>query len=446
MAAKTGMFGNQFNQGMLANRRSFLQVGMVGGLGLTLGDFFRLEAQADATPAKNGSKKAPAQSIIHIFLPGGIAHQDTFDPKPLAPIEYRGELGVVKTNVEGVFFNEYLKQTAQVADKITVCRSMTHGEAAHERGTHNMFTGYRPSPALVFPSFGSVISHEQGVRNNLPPYICIPSMPTNFAGSGYLSSAFGPFSLGSDPANPGFTVQDLNLPGGVNEKRFTNRRNLLAAVNDHFANKEKDDGLQAMDTFYQRAYNLISSEKARAAFNINLEPNPIRDEYGRNAAGQRMLLARRLVQSGVRFVSLTYGGWDMHNNIKGGMAGSLPAFDQAFATLIRDLDRTGMLDSTVVMVSSEFGRTPKINASAGRDHWPKVFSVVLAGGGVKKGYVYGTSDSTATEPEDNPLTVEDLAMTVYSLIGIDATKKLMAPGNRPIDIVREGAIRKDLIA
>src|SRR5207302_605210 len=168
--------------------------------------------------------------------------------------------------------------------------------------------------------------------------------------------------------------------------------------------------------------------------------------YGRNAAGQRMLMARRLVASGVRFVSLTYGGWDMHTTIKAGMAGQLPEFDKAFATLIRDLDRTGLLDSTLVMVSSEFGRTPKVNGTAGRDHWPKVFSVVLAGGGIKRGFVYGTSDSTASEPENDPLTVEDMAMTVYRQIGIDATKKLMAPGNRPIDIVREGSIRKELIA
>src|SRR5439155_23341719 len=180
-------------------------------------------------------------------------------------------------------------------DKITVSRSMTHGEAAHERGTHNMFTGYRPSPALTYPSMGSVVSHELGVRNNLPPYVCIPSMPTNFAGSGYLSSAFAPFSLGSDPANPGFTVQDLALPGGVDDKRFTTRRTMLDAVNDHFATKEKADGLEAMDTFYQRAFSLISSQKAREAFNINAEPAPIRDEYGRHPAGQRMLLARRLV-------------------------------------------------------------------------------------------------------------------------------------------------------
>jgi hypothetical protein len=424
-------------------RRAFLHVGWVGALGLSLGDFFRLQA---AEGQQGQTKEGKAKSLIHIFLPGGSAHQETWDPKPFAPIEYRGEMGTVKTALDGVFFNECLKQTAALAGKITVCRSMTHGEAAHERGTHNMFTGYRPSPALTFPSMGSVVSHEMGVRNNLPPYVCIPNMPTNFAGSGYLSSAFAPFSLGSDPASPGFTVQDLNLPGGVDEKRFTTRRSILEAVNEHFAKKEKADGLEAMDTFYERAYSLISSEKAKAAFNINAEPNPIRDEYGRNAAGQRMLLARRLVQAGVRFVSLTYGGWDMHNAIRAGIQGQLPAFDQAFAALIRDLDRTGMLDSTLVMVSSEFGRTPKINATAGRDHWPKVFSIVLAGGGIKRGSVYGSSDPTASEPQDDPLTVEDMAMTVYHCLGIDATKKLMAPGNRPIDIVREGAIRKELLA
>src|SRR5262249_53236019 len=309
-----------------------------------------------------------------------------------------------------------------------------------------MFTGYRPSPAIVFPSFGSIVSHELGVRNNLPPYVCVPSQPTTYAGSGYLSSAYAPFSLGADPASGNFSVQDLTLPGGVDGKRFDTRKNMLEAVNEHFAQKEKADGLVAMDTFYQRAYSLISSEKAREAFNINAEPAPVRDEYGRNAAGQRMLLARRLVAAGVRFVSLTYGGWDMHVGIKQGMAGQLPEFDKAFAALIRDLDRTGLLKSTLVMVSSEFGRTPKINGTAGRDHWPKVFSVVLAGGGVKAGNVYGTSDATATEPENDPLTVEDLAATVYHLLGINHEKKLMSPGNRPIDIVREASVRKDLLA
>ncbi len=428
-------------------RRGFLTVGAIGALGLTLDDFFRLQARAADAAAPAVAKKEPkAQSVIHIFLPGGMAHQDSFDPKPYAPVEYRGEIGTTKTKVEGVFFSEYLKQTAEIADKITVCRSMTHGEAAHERGTHNMFTGYRPSPALVFPSMGSIVSHQLGVRNNLPPYVCVPSQPTTFAGSGYLSSAYAPFSRGADPANGNFNVQDLTLPGGVDDKRFDNRKNMLEAVNDHFAKTEKADGLVAMDTFYQRAYAMISSAAAREAFNINAETPKIRDEYGRNAAGQRMLLARRLVAAGVRFVSLTYGGWDMHTGIKGGMAGQLPPFDQAYAALIRDLDRTGLLKNTLVMVSSEFGRTPKINASAGRDHWPKVFSVVLAGGGVKAGHIYGTSDATATEPENDPLTVEDLAATVYHLIGIEHEKKLMSPGNRPIDIVREATVRKDLIA
>jgi uncharacterized protein (DUF1501 family) len=424
-------------------RRTFLHVGLIGGLGLTLADYFRLQAHAGTTSA---GKEPPAKSVIHIFLPGGMAHQESFDPKPYAPIEYRGEMGSIPTKVDGLLFNELLKQTAQVADKITVCRSMTHGEAAHDRGTHNMFTGYRPSPALIYPSMGSVVSHELGVRNNLPPYVCIPNQPTPFAGTGYLSSAYSPFSLGSDPADPGFSVQDLNLPSGIDNKRFGTRRTMLDAVNHYFDAKEKDDGLKAMDTFYDRAYSLISSQKAREAFNINAEPAPSRDEYGRNQAGQRMLLARRLVAAGVRFVSLTYGGWDMHVQIKPNMQSQMPAFDQGFAALIRDLDRTGLLNSTLVMISSEFGRTPKINGTAGRDHWPKVFSVVLAGGGIKRGFAYGTSDSTATEPENDPLTVEDLAATVYHQIGINHEKKLMAPGDRPIDIVREARVRTELIA
>jgi uncharacterized protein (DUF1501 family) len=201
-----------------------------------------------------------------------------------------------------------------------------------------------------------------------------------------------------------------------------------------------------MDTFYQRAYGLISSERARTAFDINAEDPRVRDAYGRNAAGQRLLMARRLVEAGVRFVTLTYGGWDLHNGIVGGTRSQLPAFDQAFAALIRDLEAKGMLDSTLVMISSEFGRTPKINGTAGRDHWPKVFSVVLAGGGIKKGFVYGKSDATASEPDEDGLNVEDLAHTVYHCLGIDADKKLMSPGDRPIDIVREGRTRRELLA
>jgi hypothetical protein len=424
------------------SRRSFLQVGAVGALGLTLDGYFR--QRASATP--QAAKEPAAQALIHIFLPGGMAHQESFDPKPNAPLEYRGDMGVVQTKLDGIVFNECLKHTAQVADKLTVCRSMTHGEAAHERGTHNMFTGWRPSPAVVYPSMGSIVSHELGVRNNLPPYVCVPNQPTNFASSGYLSSSYAPFSLGSDPAGGGFRVQDLDLPGGVSPDRFAGRKTMLEAVNEHFAGKEKADNVAAMDTFYSRAYSLLSAPKARQAFNINAEPDRLRDQYGRNAAGQRMLMARRLVEAGVRFVALHYGGWDLHAGIAAGTRSQLPQFDQAFATLIRDLDQRGLLQSTLVMVSSEFGRTPKVNGTAGRDHWPKVFSVVLAGGGIKAGSVYGSSDPTASEPQDDPLTVEDLAYTVYHQLGVDPDKKLMSPGNRPVIIVDEGKLRKELIA
>jgi len=426
------------------SRRGFLTVGTIGLGGLSLADLLRIQARADL---KNYAPiAAKADSVIHIYLPGGIAHQETFDPKPYAPIEYRGEMGSIPTKIDGERFSETLPQTARIADKLTVIRAMTHGEAAHERGTHNMFTGYRPSPALLYPSFGSVISHEYGPKNNLPPYVCVPSQPNVYAGTGYLSSSFSPFSLGSDPADPGFRVQDLNLPGDITEPRFVARRNVLDAVNAHFAKKEKSDNIGAMDTFYQRAYSLISSQKAREAFNIAAEPAKIRDEYGRNPAGQRMLMARRLVAAGVRMVTLHYGGWDLHTQIVPGMKSQMPAFDQALATLVRDLERNGLLDRTLVMISSEFGRTPKINKDAGRDHWPKVFSVVLAGGGVKKGYVHGASNATAAEPDHDPIGPEDLATTVYHLMGIVADKELMAPGNRPIEIVDNGKVVKELLA
>jgi uncharacterized protein (DUF1501 family) len=232
----------------------------------------------------------------------------------------------------------------------------------------------------------------------------------------------------------------------VTEPRFGRRRRILDAVNDYFRAKEKADSLKAVDTFYQRAYAMVSSEKAREAFNIAAEPAKLRDEYGRNTAGARMLLARRLIEAGSRFVTLTYGGWDMHDNVQGNIKAQLPAFDQGFAALIRDLDSRGLLKSTLVCVASEFGRTPKVNGTAGRDHWPKVFTVVMAGGGIKGGIVYGTSNSTASEPEDNPLTVEDWATTIYHCLGVVADKELMAPGDRPIEIVNDGKVRKELLA
>jgi hypothetical protein len=308
-----------------------------------------------------------------------------------------------------------------------------------------MFTGYRPSPALQYPSIGSVVSHEFGSRNNMPPYVCVPNVENPYAGSGYLSSAYGPFSLGADPANNNFRVRDLNLPKGVSDERFGRRRTMLEAVDDHFRKLEDSDALTAMDAFYQQAYKLISSKEAREAFNLAAEPDAMKDAYGRNSAGLRLLMCRRLVEAGVRFVSTTYGGWDHHSDVRGGFANQMPAFDKAFAQLIRDLEQRGLLKSTLVMVTSEFGRTPKINRDQGRDHWPKVFSIALAGGGIKPGQIYGSSDATSAEPKNDALTVEDLATTVYNQLGINADKELMAPGGRPIEICDGGKVVSELL-
>jgi hypothetical protein len=322
---------------------------------------------------------------------------------------------------------------------------MTHGEADHDRGTHNMFTGWRPSPAIQYPSMGSIVSHELGPRHDLPPYVCIPSQPNSFAGTGFLGSAYGPFSLGADPADRQFLVQDLNLPRGVDEQRFARRRELRAAVDEHFSALEKADALEGMDAFYQRAYAMISSDKARAAFDLKAEAEQVREEYGRNAAGQRLLLARRLTEAGVRFVSLTYGGWDHHDNIRHGFQQQMPEFDRALAALVRDLDQRGQLDSTLLLVTTEFGRTPKVNGTGGRDHYPKVFSIVMAGGGLKRGCVLGATDPTGSEAESDPLELADYAATIYQLLGVDYEKTLLA-GNRPVKIVKDGEPAKGLMA
>jgi len=430
-------FANDFS------RRGFLHVGLLGGLGLSLPQFLSMEAKAQQKQYK--TREGVAKSVIQIFLPGGMAHQESWDPKPYAPTEYRGPFGAINTSIKGIKFSQNLKHTAKIADKMTIIRSMAHGEAAHERGTHNMFTGYKPSPALQYPAMGSVVAHELGPNNNLPPYVCVPSVPNEFANSGYLSSAFGPFAIGSEPSRGDFKVRDLNMPGGVDNTRFNRRRSLLETVDHHFRTIEESDALDSMDAFYQHAYKLISSQEAREAFNLKAEPEAVQNRYGMNTPGQRMLLARRLVEAGTRFVSLTAGGWDHHDNIKSGIQGQMPPVDQAIAALISDLDERGLLDSTLVMVTSEFGRTPKINGTGGRDHWPRVFSVGLAGGGVQRGLVHGSSDALGGEPEEDMVGIQDLATTVYNQLGITGDKELMAPGDRPIEIVDGGRILDEIL-
>ena len=420
-----------------SNRRSFLKTAALAGGSLP---FFSFAYD----PVKKAGK-AKAKSVIHIHLPGGMAAQETFDPKPFNPYEYRGPYGSIKTNVPGVHFGSLMKNTAKVADKICVIRSMTHGEAAHERGTHNMFTGYRPSPAIKYPSMGSIVAHQLGTRNNIPPYICIPNQPNEYAGTGFMSSTYSPFSLGSDPASGGFKVKDLKVQGGIKPDRQATRKKILDIIDSDFKGGSDADVVKAMDSFYDKAFNLMDSPQARDAFDLNKEDAKLRDKYGRHQAGQRFLMARRLVESGARYVTVTAGGWDHHSNIRDNMTRNAVPLDQAYAALISDLHQRGMLDGILVLLTTEFGRTPKINKDAGRDHYPKVFSVVLAGGGIKQGLTYGMSDATSVAPEEDPVGVADLARTVHHLIGVDPEYRLMAPGNRPVAIVDGGEILEDIL-
>jgi len=441
-------------------RRSFIQVGMLSGLGLSLPQLFRATASASTVlPATGGvnRKEGPARSVIQIILPGGLAHQESWDPKPEAPIEYRGPLGVVRTKIPGIVFSENLSRTAQVCDKITVVRSITGRIPDHGQATYQMFTGYLPTPAILHPSVGAVVSNQFGPRNDLPAYVGVPNVPPP-GGAGYMSSKFGAFELGADPGQKNFQVRDISLPKGITDERFERRRSAREALEDHFREIESNPAeLDAMSEFYQQAYKLISSPQARKAFSLDGEPEAMTRLYGEYknprggnmiGIGRQLMLARRLVEAGVRLVTVIYGGvagWDNHMRIKEAVSDGMPAFDHAFAGLITDLDQRGLLDSTLVMVTSEFGRTPKVNENAGRDHWARVYSYALAGGGIRRGQIYGASNATASEPDRDPVTVEDFLATVYQQVGIDSTDRLLAPGGRPIDIVRGGKVVRGLV-
>ncbi len=438
-------------------RRGFMQVGALGALGLTLGDYFKMQARADETRTVSGNvaKEGKAKSVIQIYLPGGSPHQETWDPKPEAPVEYRGPLGVVKTKVAGSLFSEYLAKTAQVADKMTIIRSIAGRIPDHAQAAYHMMTGYLPTPAIQHPSMGAVIAQQFGPKNNLPPYVGVPNVQPA-GGTGYLSSKFGAFEIGTDPGQAGFKVRDVTLPKGIEIEQFNRRKSARDAVESHFKSMETDPrALDAMDSFYQRAYNLISSPAAQKAFTLDDESAKTMDLYGADlrmsngaiaGIGKRLMMSRRLVEAGVRFVSVSYGGWDLHTNVKDNIARQLPAFDHALSGLITDLDSRGLLDSTIVMVMSEFGRSPKINVDAGRDHYSRCFSVALAGGGLTRGNAYGASNSTASEPDVDPVPVEDMLYTVYHQLGINPDERLIAPGDRPIDIIRGGKLVKGIVA
>jgi hypothetical protein len=303
---------------------------------------------------------------------------------------------------------------------------------------------------------GSVTAHELGPRRDMPPYIAVPTAGNPYLGSGYLSNAYGPFALGADPGRQGFSVRDLSLPQGVDEAQFASRKHWKELVDDHFAKTEKDDALATMSSFHQRAYGMLSSPSVREAFSLKGETDKTKEFYGmigltgplsfRNAGAARFLIARRLIEAGARFVTVTFGSWDTHSAHYKGIEVQMPMLDIALSGLLTDLDQRGLLESTLILLNSEFGRTPKINAGGGRDHWPRVFTILLAGGGIKRGQIYGTSDALAAEPVKSPLSVEDYAHTLYHLIGIDARKDLVSPGGRPQQIVMNGKVAKGLLA
>jgi hypothetical protein len=396
-------------------------------------------------PLEGPARDAKAKSLIQILLVGGLSHIDSFDPKPLAPVEVRGDWKAIPTSVDGIQLSEHLTKTAAVAKKVAFLRAMTHGEAAHERGIHSMLTGYPPSPAIIYPSAGAVVSHELEKLTALPIYIAVPSADEEFLGTGYLPSKFAPFSVGGDPRNGDFRVRDLDRPAGVGPERDARRRRLLRMVDGTGPSENTADAVRAMEAFYDQAYALIDAPEARAAFEIKKEPQKTRDRYGMTGIGQRLLLARRLVAAGARCVTVIDRGYDHHESIYSNLKERLIDLDRGYAALIDDLDEQGLLGQTIVTMSSEFGRTPRLNGTGGRDHWPKVFTALVAGGGLKGGRAIGESDAFGAEPAERPVTPADLFATVYSQMGIDPKKRLVAEGGRPIDLVRDGSVIRELV-
>ena len=434
-------------------RRDFVRVGGLSSLGLGLGSFF--QARASLASEGKATTDSKAKSCILIWLDGGPSHIETFDPKPDAPEEVRGPLSAIQTNVSGVRINECMTQTAKIMDKIAVVRSVTSPLGEHNFGSHYLMTGYRPTPALQYPMIGSTLAAMQSSQSTMPPNIAIPRLTGKHPSNGFLPIGTQPFSVGGNPDQSGFKVRDLDFYQGLDLQRLDRRREFVRAL-DEFSSAKDANRPATSDPNLERAYNLIASQDAKQAFDLSSEPPSVRNRYGRggNGLGQGCLLARRLIQRGVRFVTVNSTGWDTHQNIlnlkeryPGDRNAHLPSLDRALNALLMDLSDSGMLDETLVMVMGEFGRTPKINTNGGRDHWPKVFSVVLAGGGIQGGQVYGASDPLGEFPRDKPVTPSDLAATIYTLLGIDPTAELRTPDGRPIKIAPDGAkVISDLLS
>jgi hypothetical protein len=442
-----------FRCSLRLGRRSFVKAGILGAAGLSLPELLRYEAQA--ATAHSGAGHRP--SVIILWMRGGPSHIDMWDPKPEAPSEYRGEFASQPTKVPGILLTNLLPMCGRIIDKWSIVRSLYHGDAGHSSGDQICFTGYPAGPnpdENVYPSCGSIVARQLGMRTpQLPAYVMIPR---NVPGTGpaYLGIAYKAFETGADPAKPGpFQVPDFSLPQGVTLEKVGSRRQLLQSFDSLRGDVDNSGQLGAMDRFQQRAWDMLTAPAARAAFDLDKEPAPVRERYGfmppfdpkaSNRCGapawsQRILLARRLVEAGVRLVTVDLRWWDTH--VKGFESlrlGFLPRFDKAYSALIEDLDQRGLLSSTLVIAWGEFGRTPRVNNDAGRDHYPNVFSAALAGGPVQGGRVVGESDAKGAFPKTNPKTPQDVLALMYRHLGVDTSQQYQNSGGRPIPVLPSG--------
>ena len=428
------------------SRRSFMKVGALSAAGLTLSDFLRVKAQATATNPNSQSTRDTA--VILIWLDGGPTHMDTYDIKTEAPSEYRGPVSVTQTNVPGIQICDLMPRQARQMDRLSIVRSMHHSTGDHFAGAHWMLTGYHGSNAArrepQYPSIGAVTARLRGAnQEGLPPYVSVPYASTVGIRPGYLSGAYlgtsyNPFQVNSDPNRPNFTVQNLGLPGGVTVEQLENRRNLLSTFDTMSRDLDQSGTIGTMDHFQQEAFEMITGPRARDAFNIAAEDPRTRDRYGRHNWGQSTLLARRLVESGVTFVSIHMGGWDNHSNIEQAMQRSLPVYDRAIGSLMEDLVDRGMYDRVAVCVCGEFGRTPRVNGNAGRDHWGRSGFCILGGGGIRGGQVIGATNIKGEHPVEQPVGPADMLATLYHILGIDTSRTFTDNSGRPHQIVRDG--------
>lgn len=421
-------------------RRDCLKLGLGGLLGGGLVDALRLRGRAAL--AGGTSRKT---SCILIWMDGGPSHYETFDPKPDAPAEIRGDYDPIATKIPGMFFSKHMTRLAAISDKLAIVRSIRHDQGNHGAGNHYMMTGAPtriPVACGAFvsfhPSLGSVTAYERGAPDGLPAYFSMPNMSRS-GGPNFLGAKYAPFVVPDDPNSKSFQVRDVVPPRGLTFDHFEDRRALRARVDRlrRFADEAAGDPVAALDEYYEQGYDLVSSKEAQAAFDIHSEPDAVRDAYGRDPFGQRALLARRLVEAGVPFITLYHGGWDHHEKIFDGLDKKLPPFEASIAALIEDLDARGLLETTLVVALGEFGRTPKINERGGRDHWSNAMSVMFAGCGTPGGQVVGATDSRGYAATERILSPENFASTIYLKLGIDPDKILYAPNGRPAHLVSD---------